>query len=74
MDRASTGARSDLGDEAATLVDRAAALMRRAGLTGPLAGGSIEFLFDEAEHVRGWYAKTRGGRRDLEATWAAGET
>lgn len=62
----SGGARDQLPEEAASLVDLAARWMRDAGLTGPLAGGSIEFTFDQHEKVSGYFVKTRGGRRDLE--------
>lgn len=58
--------RAELPEGAAALVDLVARWMREQGVVGPLAGGSVEFVFDEQERVRGWFAKTRGGRRDLE--------
>ena len=66
------GDRLDLPDEAASLIDLAAKWMRDAGLTGPLAGASLEFTFDQHGRVSGYFAKTRGGRRDLEPAPAAG--
>lgn len=60
------GDRQALPPGAAPLVDLAAKWMRDAGLVGPLAGGSLEFTFDTDEHVNGYFAKTRGGRRPLE--------
>jgi len=70
VDESREGHRHDLPDSAAPLVDLAAKWMREAGLTGPLAGASIEFSFDPHGRVSGYFAKTRGGRRDLDATWA----
>ncbi|MDE3130843.1 MAG: hypothetical protein KGL16_06780 [Acidobacteriota bacterium] len=68
------GSRRDLPDSAASLVDLAARWMRNAGLTGPLAGGSIEFTFDQHARVSGYFVKTRGGRRDLEPGRGVGGT
>lgn len=65
-ERTIEGTRDELPTGAAAFVDLAARWMRENRIVGPLAGGSIEFLFDDQERVRGWYAKTRGGRHDLE--------
>lgn len=64
--RRTEGTREELPVGAAAFVDLAARWMREHRVVGPLAGGSVEFLFDDQERVRGWYAKTRGGRNDLE--------
>jgi len=66
MTGSSEGERGDLPDGAAPLVDLAARWMRDAGLLGPLPGASIEFTFDKDGRVSGYFAKTRGGRHDLE--------
>ena len=71
MEDGPAGARNELPDSAAPLVDLAAKWMRDAGLVGPLAGGAIEFTFNQHGRVSGYFAKTRGGRRELETTWAA---
>ena len=73
VDRIPEGSRHDLPDEAAPLVDLAARWMRQAGLTGPLPGASIEFTFDQHGRVDRYFVKRRGGRHELDATWAAGQ-
>lgn len=65
MDCLPDGGRDDLPASAAPLIDLAARWMRDAGLTGPLAGASIEFTFNELGHVDRYFVKTRGGRREL---------
>lgn len=62
---ASEGRREQLPESAAALVDLAVRW------TGPLAGATVEFVLDEHGRVRSWFAKTRGGRRELDATQAA---
>jgi len=71
MNASLKGQRHDLPGTAATLVDLAVKWVRDVGLTGPLSGASIEFTFDEHGSADRYFAKTRGGRLDLDVTWVA---
>lgn len=71
MDEDTAGARQAMPESAAALIDLAARWMHDTGLTGQLAGATLEFVLDDHGRVRAWFAKSRGGRTDLDATWAA---
>lgn len=59
--------RSELPSGAAPLIDLAVKWMAGTDppLIGRLAGATVEFTLDKDGRVSGWFAKTRGGRRDL---------